>query len=176
MEFVDEVKGGNVPREYIPSVEKGFREAIKNGIMAGFPLVNLKVTLRDGSFHPVDSDSLAFEIAAKQGFKHAMKKGKNVLLEPIMKVEVVTPEENMGDVIGDFNRRRGQITGMESQNKARIVLANVPLAEMFGYVTVLRTLSSGRATSTMEFSHFEEVPPAISTEVIEKVTGTKLVV
>ncbi|HJZ41757.1 MAG TPA: elongation factor G [Bacteroidales bacterium] len=176
LEFVDEVKGGNVPREYIPSVEKGFREAIKNGIMAGFPLVNLKVTLRDGSFHPVDSDSLAFEIAAKQGFKHAMKKGKNVLLEPIMKVEVVTPEENMGDVIGDFNRRRGQITGMESQNKARIVLANVPLAEMFGYVTVLRTLSSGRATSTMEFSHFEEVPPAISTEVIEKVTGTKLVV
>jgi elongation factor G len=176
LEFVDEVKGGNVPREYIPSVEKGFREAIKNGVLAGFPLVNLKVTLRDGSFHPVDSDSLAFEIAAKQGFKHAMKKGKNVLLEPIMKVEVVTPEENMGDVIGDFNRRRGQITGMESQNNARVILANVPLAEMFGYVTVLRTLSSGRATSTMEFSHFEEVPSAISTEVIEKVTGTKLVV
>jgi elongation factor G len=176
LEFVDEVKGGNVPREYIPSVEKGFREAIKNGVLAGFPLVNLKVTLRDGSFHPVDSDSLAFEIAAKQGFKHAMKKGKNVLLEPIMKVEVVTPEENMGDVIGDFNRRRGQITGMESQNNARVILANVPLAEMFGYVTVLRTLSSGRATSTMEFSHFEEVPTAISTEVIEKVTGTKLVV
>ena len=174
--FVDEVKGGNIPREYIPSVEKGFREAIKNGVLAGFPLENLKVTLKDGSFHPVDSDSLAFEIAARQGFKHAMRKGKNILLEPVMKVEVVTPEENMGDVIGDFNRRRGQITGMESQNNARVILANVPLAEMFGYVTVLRTLSSGRATSTMEFSHFEEVPPAISSEVIEKVTGTKVIV
>jgi elongation factor G len=122
----------------------------------------------------VDSDSLSFEIAAKQGFKHAMKKGKSSLLEPIMKVEVVTPEEYMGDVIADFNRRRGQITGMESQASARVVLSNVPLAEMFGYVTVLRTLTSGRATSTMEFSHYDIVPPALSAEVIEKVTGTKV--
>jgi elongation factor G len=174
--FNNEVKGGNIPREYIPSVEKGFKEAMKNGILAGFPMENLQVTLRDGSFHPVDSDSLAFEIAAKQGFKHALRKGKVALLEPVMKVEVVTPEEYMGDVIGDFNRRRGQITGMESRLSARVILANVPLAEMFGYVTVLRTLSSGRATSTMEFSHFEEVPPALSQEVIEKITGTKVIV
>ena len=174
--FNNDVKGGNIPREYIPSVEKGFREAMKNGILAGFPMENLQVTLKDGSFHPVDSDSLAFEIAAKQGFKHALKKGKVTLLEPVMKVEVVTPEEYMGDVIGDFNRRRGQITGMESRMSARVILANCPLAEMFGYVTVLRTLSSGRATSTMEFSHFEEVPPALSQEVIEKITGTKVIV
>jgi len=174
--FINDVKGGNIPREYIPSVEKGFREAMKNGVLAGFPMENLQVTLKDGSFHPVDSDSLSFEIAAKQGFKHALKKGKVSLLEPVMKVEVVTPEEYMGDVIGDFNRRRGQITGMESRLSARVILANVPLAEMFGYVTVLRTLSSGRATSTMEFSHFEEVPPALSAEVIEKITGTKVIV
>ncbi len=174
--FNNDVKGGNIPREYIPSVEKGFREAMKNGILAGFPMENLQVTLKDGSFHPVDSDSLAFEIAAKQGFKHALRKGKVTLLEPVMKVEVVTPEEYMGDVIGDFNRRRGQITGMESRLSARVILANVPLAEMFGYVTVLRTLSSGRATSTMEFSHYEEVPPALSQEVIEKITGTKVIV
>ena len=174
--FIDEVKGGNIPREYIPSVEKGFREAMKNGVLAGFPMENLKVTLKDGSFHPVDSDSLSFEIAAKQGFKHGLRKGKIVLLEPIMKVEVVTPEEYMGDAIGDFNRRRGQITGMESRLASRVILANVPLAEMFGYVTVLRTLSSGRATSTMEFSHYDEVPPNLSAEVIEKVTGTKVIV
>jgi elongation factor G len=174
--FIDEVKGGNIPREYVPSVEKGFREAMRNGILAGFPLDSLQVTLKDGSFHPVDSDSLSFEIAAKQGFKHALQKGKVCLLEPVMKVEVVTPEEYMGDVIGDFNRRRGQITGMESQLAARVILANVPLAEMFGYVTILRTLSSGRATSTMEFSHYEEVPQNLATEVIEKVTGTKLIV
>jgi elongation factor G len=174
--FIDEVKGGNIPREYIPSVEKGFREAMRNGILAGFPLDSLQVTLKDGSFHPVDSDAFSFEIAAKQGFKHALKKGKVCLLEPIMKIEVVTPEENMGDVIADFNRRRGQITGMESQALLRVVLANVPLGEMFGYVTVLRTLSSGRATSTMEFSHYEEVPAAIAAEVIEKITGTKVFV
>ncbi len=173
--FVDEVKGGRIPREYIPSVEKGFREAMRNGILAGFPMDSLQVTLKDGSFHPVDSDSLSFEIAAKQGFKHALRKGKVSLLEPIMKIEVVTPEENMGDIIGDFNRRRGQITGMESQASLRVVLANVPLSEMFGYVTVLRTLSSGRATSTMEFAHYDIVPPALSTEVIEKITGTKVV-
>jgi elongation factor G len=174
--FNNEVKGGNVPREYIPSVEKGFREAMRNGVLAGFPMENLQVTLRDGSFHPVDSDALAFEIAAKQGFKHALKKGKVSLLEPVMKVEVVTPEEYMGDVIADFNRRRGQITGMESRLSARVILANVPLAEMFGYVTILRTITSGRATSTMEFSHYDEVPPALSAEVIEKVTGTKVIV
>jgi elongation factor G len=174
--FNNEVKGGNVPREYIPSVEKGFREAMRNGVLAGFPMENLQVTLRDGSFHPVDSDALAFEIAAKQGFKHALRKGKVSLLEPVMKVEVVTPEEYMGDAIADFNRRRGQITGMESRLSARVILANVPLAEMFGYVTVLRTISSGRATSTMEFSHYDEVPPALSAEVIEKITGTKVIV
>jgi len=174
--FNNEVKGGNIPREYIPSIEKGFREAMRNGILAGFPLESLSVTLRDGSFHPVDSDSLSFEIAAKQGFKHALKKGKVSLLEPIMKVEVVTPEEYMGDVIADFNRRRGQITGMESRASARVILAHVPLAEMFGYVTIMRTISSGRATSTMEFSHYDEVPPVMSAEVIEKVTGTKVIV
>jgi elongation factor G len=172
--FIDEVKGGRIPREYIPSVEKGFREAMRNGILAGFQMDSLQVTLKDGSFHPVDSDSLSFEIAAKQGFKHALKKGKVMLLEPMMKVEVVTPEEYMGDIIADFNRRRGQITGMESQATLRVVLANVPLAEMFGYVTVLRTLSSGRATSTMEFSHYDIVPAALSAEVIEKITGTKV--
>ncbi|MBN1788895.1 MAG: elongation factor G [Bacteroidales bacterium] len=174
--FIDEVKGGNIPREYVPSVEKGFREAMRNGILAGFPMDSLQVTLRDGSFHPVDSDAFSFEIAAKQGFKHALKKGKVCLLEPVMKIEVVTPEEYMGDIIGDFNRRRGQITGMESQATLRVVLSNVPLAEMFGYVTVLRTLSSGRATSTMEFSHYEEVPASISAEVIERITGTKVIV
>jgi elongation factor G len=172
--FNNEVKGGNIPREYIPSVEKGFREAMRNGILAGFPMQNIEVTLLDGSFHPVDSDALSFEIAAKQGFKHALKKGKINLLEPVMKVEVETPEEYMGDVIADFNRRRGQITGMESRPSVRVILANVPLAEMFGYVTVLRTITSGRATSTMEFSHYDIVPPALSGEVIEKVTGTKV--
>ncbi len=174
--FNDEIKGGNIPREYVPSIEKGFREAMRNGILAGFPMDSLQVTVKDGSFHPVDSDAFSFEICAKQGYKHALKKGKVSLLEPIMKVEVVTPEENMGDIIGDFNRRRGQITGMESQATLRVVLANVPLAEMFGYVTVLRTLSSGRATSTMEFSHYEIVPPALSAEIIEKITGTKVLV
>jgi elongation factor G len=174
--FLDEVKGGNIPREYIPSVEKGFREAMRNGTLAGFPVDSLKVTLKDGSFHPVDSDSFAFEIAAKQGFKHALKKGNVCLLEPIMKIEVVTPEENMGDVIADFNRRRGQINGMESQATLRVVLAHVPLAEMFGYVTILRTLTSGRATSTMEFSHYDIVPPNLSAEVIERITGTKVLI
>jgi len=174
--FIDEIKGGNIPREYVPSIEKGFREAMRNGILAGFAMDSLQVTIKDGSFHPVDSDSFSFEICAKQGFKHALKKGKVSLLEPIMKIEVVTPEEYMGDIIGDFNRRRGQITGMESQAALRIILANVPLGEMFGYVTVLRTLSSGRATSTMEFSHYDVVPPALSAEVIEKITGTKVLV
>ncbi|MBN1414515.1 MAG: elongation factor G [Bacteroidales bacterium] len=176
LQFLDEVKGGNVPREYIPSVEKGFREAIRNGILASFPMENLKVILKDGSYHPVDSDSLSFEIAAKQAFKHALRKAKIKLLEPVMSVEVVTPEEYMGDVIADFNRRRGQITGMESKSSGRIIKVNVPLAEMFGYVTVLRTLTSGRATSTMEFSHFAEVPQEIAGVVIERTTGLKTLV
>lgn len=176
LQFIDQVKGGNVPREYIPSVEKGFRDAIRNGVLASFPMESLKVILKDGSYHPVDSDSLSFEIAAKQAFKHALKKASIRLLEPVMSIEVVTPEEYMGDVIGDFNRRRGQITGMESKASSRIIKVNVPLAEMFGYVTVLRTLTSGRATSSMEFSHYAEVPQEIAIEVIEKTTGTKTLV
>jgi elongation factor G len=176
LQFIDQVKGGNVPREFIPAVEKGFKEAIRNGVLASYPMENLKVTLKDGSYHPVDSDSLSFEIAAKQAFKHALRKAKIKLLEPIMSVEVVTPEEYMGDVIADFNRRRGQITGMESKSSGRIIKVHVPLAEMFGYVTVLRSLSSGRATSTMEFSHFAEVPLELASQVIEKTTGTKTLV
>ena len=171
LQFVDEVKGGNIPREYIPSVEKGFNLAMKNGVLAGFALPNLKVVLKDGSFHPVDSDSLSFEIAARQAFRHAAPKATPVLLEPIMAVEVVTPEEYMGDVIGDFNKRRGQITGMESKGVARVIKAKVPLSEQFGYVTVLRTLTSGRATSSMEFSHYAEVPANIAKEVVEKSSG-----
>jgi elongation factor G len=171
LQFVDQVKGGNIPKEYIPSVEKGFNLAMKNGVLAGFALPNLKVTLKDGSFHAVDSDSLSFEIAARQAFRHAAPKAGPVLLEPIMSVEVVTPEEYMGDVIGDFNRRRGQITGMESKGTARVIKAKVPLSEQFGYVTVLRTLSSGRATSSMEFSHYAEVPANIAKEVVEKSSG-----
>ena len=174
LQFVDEIKGGNIPREYIPSVEKGFKEAMRNGVLAGFPVDNLKVKLKDGSFHAVDSDSLSFEICARQAFKAALKKTKNVLLEPIMAAEVVTPEEYMGDIIADFNRRRGQVEGMETtKTGARIVKAKVPLAEKFGYVTVLRTISSGRATSTMEFSHYAEVPESIAKEVIENYKGKK---
>ncbi len=169
--FVDEVKGGNVPKEYIPSVEKGFKEAMRNGVLAGYTVDSLKVTLKDGSFHPVDSDSLSFEIAARQAFREACKKAAPVLLEPIMSLEVVTPEEYMGDVIGDLNKRRGQIEGMESKAGGRVVKAKVPLAEQFGYVTVLRTLSSGRATSSMEFSHYSEVPANIAQEVLKKVKG-----
>jgi elongation factor G len=173
LQFIDEIKGGNIPREYIPSVEKGFKEAMRNGVLAGFPLESLKVRLIDGSYHAVDSDSLSFEICAKQAFRTALKKGKNVLLEPIMAAEVVTPEEYMGDVIADFNRRRGQVEGMESKAGARVIKAKVPLAEKFGYVTVLRTLTSGRATSTMEFSHYEEVPENIAKDIVENIRGTK---
>ena len=173
LQFIDEIKGGNVPREYIPAVEKGFKEAMRNGILAGFPVDNLKVTLKDGSYHPVDSDSLSFEIAAKYAFRHALQKSRVVLLEPVMAVEVVTPEEYMGDIIADFNRRRGQVEGMEAKPGGRVIRARVPLSEQFGYVTVLRTLTSGRATSTMEFSHYEEVPPEIAKQVIEKIQGTK---
>ncbi len=173
LQFYDEVKGGNIPKEFIPYVEKGFKEAMRNGILAGFPLNSLKVVLKDGSSHPVDSDSLSFEIAAKQGFKNAMSKAKVKLLEPIMSAEVVTPEEYMGDIIADFNRRRGKVEGMETKGNARTIKAKVPLAEKFGYVTVLRTLTSGRATSTMEFSHYEEVPPDIAQNIIEKIKGLK---
>jgi elongation factor G len=173
LQFVNEIKGGNIPREYIPSVEKGFKEAMRNGVLAGFPMESLKVRLLDGSFHAVDSDSLSFEICAKQAFRTALKKGKNVLLEPIMSAEVVTPEEYMGDVIADFNRRRGQIEGMESKAGARVIKAKVPLSEQFGYVTVLRTISSGRATSTLEFSHYDQVPENIAKTVIENIKGTK---
>ncbi len=173
LQFIDEVKGGNVPKEYIPSVEKGFREAMHNGVLAGFPVENLKVVLIDGSFHSVDSDSLSFEIAAKQAFRQALPKTKPVMLEPIMKVEVVTPEEYMGDVISDFNKRRGHIEKMEGKAGARIIRAKVPLAEQFGYVTVLRTLTSGRATSTMEFSHYEKVSDDIARKILEKTTGHK---
>ncbi len=173
LQFIDEVKGGNIPREFIPSIEKGFKEAMRNGVLAGFPVNSLKVILKDGSYHPVDSDSISFEIAAKQAFKEAMRKAKVKLLEPIMSAEVVTPEEYMGDVIADFNRRRGKVEGMESKAGARVIKAKVPLAEKFGYVTILRTLTSGRATSTMEFSHYEEVPPEIAQDVIEKIKGLK---
>jgi elongation factor G len=171
LQFIDEVKGGNIPREYIPSVQKGFREAMSNGPLAGFPLDSLKVTLLDGSYHAVDSDQLSFELAAKMAFRSATRKAKPILLEPIMADEVVTPEEYMGDIIADFNRRRGQIEGMESKGNARVVKAKVPLSEKFGYVTVLRTLSSGRATSSMEFSHYEAVPEGIAKEIIAKNVG-----
>ena len=171
LQFINQIKGGNVPKEYIPSVEKGFREAMQNGPLAGFPLDSLKVVLKDGSYHPVDSDALSFEIAAKQAFKRAAGKCNPVLLEPIMATEVVTPEEYVGDVIGDFNRRRGKVEGMESKAGSRVIKAKVPLAEKFGYVTVLRTLTSGRATSTMEFSHFEEVPAIIANRIVEITKG-----
>ena len=173
LEFVNNVKGGNVPKEYIPSVEKGFKEAMKNGPLAGFELDAMKITLEDGSFHPVDSDSLSFELAAKLGFKVAAKAAKAVIMEPIMKLEVLTPEENMGDIVGDLNRRRGQVNSMDDRAGSKVVRAQVPLSEMFGYVTSLRTLSSGRATSTMEFSHYAETPSNISESVIAEVNGKK---
>ncbi|AEW87021.1 elongation factor G [Flavobacterium columnare] len=169
--FVNEVKGGNVPKEYIPAVEKGFREAMKQGPLAGYAVDSLKVTLLDGSYHPVDSDALSFELAAKLGYKEVAKAAGAVILEPIMKIEVITPEENMGDIVGDLNRRRGQVNDMGDRNGAKTIKANVPLSEMFGYVTTLRTLSSGRATSTMEFSHYEETPSNISEAVIKKAKG-----
>ena len=172
LEFVNEVKGGNVPKEYIPAVEKGFKTAMINGPLAGFEVDAMKVTLKDGSFHPVDSDALSFELAAKLGFKAAAKAAGAVVLEPMMKVEVITPEENMGDIVGDLNRRRGQMSSMGDRAGAKVVKAIVPLSEMFGYVTTLRTLSSGRATSTMEFSHYAETPSNVSEEVIAAAKGT----
>jgi elongation factor G len=171
LEFINEVKSGNIPKEFIPAIEKGFSEAMSNGPLAGFPLESLKVILKDGSYHPVDSDALSFEIAAKQAFRKYAGKCNPVILEPIMLTEVVTPEEYVGDVIGDFNRRRGKVEGMESKAGSRIVKAQVPLAEKFGYVTILRTLTSGRATSTMEFSHYEEVPEEITKRIVEITKG-----
>ena len=173
LEFVNKIKGGNVPKEYIPSVEKGFKQAMSNGPLAGFEIDAIKVTLKDGSFHPVDSDSLSFELAAKMGYKSAAKAAGAVIMEPIMKLEVLTPEENMGDIVGDLNRRRGQVNSMDDRAGSKVVKANVPLSEMFGYVTSLRTLSSGRATSTMEFSHYEQTPSNISEAVIAEVKGQK---
>lgn len=171
LQFVNEITGGNIPREFIPSVEKGFREAMSNGVLAGYTVDSLKVRLFDGSYHNVDSDALSFEICAKTAFREAVPKAKPVLLEPIMKVEVVTPDENLGDVMGDLNKRRGQMEGMDTRAGAQVVKAKVPLSEMFGYVTSLRTITSGRASSTMEFSHYSEVPKSLSDEVIAKVKG-----
>ena len=169
LQFDNQVKGGNVPKEFVPCVQKGFESAMVNGVLAGYEVPSLKVTLLDGSFHPVDSDQLSFELAARMAFRHACPKCKPVLMEPIMNLEVVTPEDYMGDIVGDLNRRRGQIVAMDSTtNGARIVKAFVPLSEQFGYVTVLRTLSSGRATSTMSFDHYAEVPPAMARDIIEK--------
>ena len=172
LQFVDEVKGGNIPKEFIPAVQKGFNTAMRNGVLAGYPLDSLKVRLIDGSFHPVDSDQLSFEICAMQAYKNACAKAGPVLMEPIMKLEVVTPEENMGDVIGDLNKRRGQVEGMESSRSgARIVKAQVPLSEMFGYVTALRTITSGRATSSMTYDHHAPVSQSIAKAVLEEVKG-----
>lgn len=173
LQFVNEITGGNIPREFIPSVEKGFKASMNNGVLAGYPLSGLKVVLTDGSYHAVDSDALSFEICARTAFREALPKCRPVLLEPIMKVEVLTPEQNMGDVVGDLNRRRGQIEGMDSKGNAQVIKAKVPLSEMFGYVTQLRTLTSGRATSTMEFSHYSEAPNNIAQDVISKAKGKK---
>ncbi len=172
LQFINEVKGGNVPKEFVPSVQKGFEDCLKAGVLGGFPVTGLKVTLIDGSFHPVDSDQLSFELAARNAFKNACPKAGPCLMEPIMKVEVVTPEENMGDVIGDLNKRRGMVQGMEeARSGARIVKAMVPLAEMFGYVTALRTITSGRATSSMEYDHHEAVSSSIAKAILEECNG-----
>tara|TARA_B110000093_G_scaffold38819_1_gene40910 strand:- start:13853 stop:15541 length:1689 start_codon:yes stop_codon:yes gene_type:complete len=173
LQFVNEIKGGNIPKEFIPSVEKGFKMSMTNGVLAGFPLNSMKVRLYDGSYHDVDSDALSFELCAQIAFKSAAKQASPVLLEPIMKLNVITPETNMGDVIGDLNRRRGQVEGMEDKAGAKVVNAKVPLSEMFGYITDLRTITSGRATSTMEFSSFENAPKNVSDEVISNIKGDK---
>jgi len=173
LQFVNEISGGSIPREFIPSVEKGFTAAMANGVLAGYPLTDLKVRLFDGSFHAVDSDALSFEICARSAYREALPKCKPVLLEPIMKIEILTPEENMGDVIGDMNRRRGQLLGMDSRAGAQVIKATVPLSEMFGYVTQLRTITSGRATSTMEFDHYAEAPRNVQEEVVAKAKGKK---
>jgi len=171
LQFIDQIKGGRIPKEFIPSVEKGFTAAMKNGPLAGYEMDSMKIVLKDGSFHPVDSDALSFELAAKIGYKSAAKAAGAVIMEPIMKLEALTPEENMGDIVGDLNRRRGQVSDMSDRAGSKVVKATVPLSEMFGYVTSLRTLSSGRATSTMEFSHYAATPSNISEEVIKKAQG-----
>ncbi|HXB10826.1 MAG TPA: elongation factor G, partial [Bacteroidia bacterium] len=173
LQFENEISGGNIPREYIPAVEKGFKASMTNGVLAGYPLDSLKVRLIDGSYHDVDSDALSFEICARSAYREALKKAGPILLEPIMNVEVVTPEEYMGDIVGDLNKRRGQMKDMDSRHGARVIKADVPLSEMFGYVTTLRTLSSGRASSTMEFSHYANTPRNIADEVIAKAQGKK---
>ncbi|HUH27961.1 elongation factor G [Gelidibacter sp.] len=173
LEFISAIKGGNIPKEFIPSIEKGFKQAMVNGPLAGYEVDAMKVTLTDGSYHDVDSDQLSFELAARIGFRNAAKAAKAVIMEPIMKIEVITPEENMGDIVGDLNRRRGQMSDMGDRAGAKTVKATVPLSEMFGYVTTLRTLSSGRATSTMEFSHYAETPSNISEEVIKAAKGVE---
>jgi len=171
LQFVNEIVGGKIPKEFIPSVQKGFETSMKNGVLAGFPLSGMKVRLIDGSFHAVDSDSLSFELSARSAYREALPKCSPVLMEPIMKIEVLTPEENMGDVMGDLNRRRGLMQGLDSRNGAQVIKALVPLSEMFGYVTQLRTITSGRATSTMEFDHFEEAPRNVTEEVVAKAKG-----
>ena len=172
LQFVNEVKGGNIPKEFIPSIQKGFENAMKNGVLGGYPMDSLKVTVIDGSFHPVDSDQLSFEIAAMKAYKNACVKAAPVLMEPIMKLEVVTPEESMGDVIGDLNKRRGQVQGMdEARSGGRIVKALVPLSETFGYVTALRTITSGRATSSMEYDHHAPLSSSIAKAVLQEVNG-----
>jgi elongation factor G len=171
LEFINSIKGGNIPREFIPSVEKGFKDSMKNGVLAGFPIDSMVVELIDGSYHNVDSDSLSFELCAKMAYRSALKSCNPILLEPIMKLEVVTPEENMGDVVGDLNRRRGMMKGMDDRNGAKVLKADVPLSEMFGYVTQLRTITSGRASSSMEFSHYAEAPRNVADEVVAKAKG-----
>ncbi len=173
LQFVNQIVGGAIPREFIPSVEKGFRESMKNGVLAGYPLETMKIRLYDGSFHAVDSDSISFELAAKQGYRDAAKHANPVILEPIMKIEIVTPADYMGDVQGDLNRRRGLIEGLEERAGSQVIKGKVPLSEMFGYVTTLRTITSGRATSSMEFSHYNEVPKNMAEEIIEKVKGVR---
>jgi elongation factor G len=172
-QFVNEIVGGSIPREFIPSVEKGFKAAMVNGVLAGYPVDRIKVRLFDGSFHPVDSDSLSFEVAARQGYREAAKNCGPILLEPIMKLEVVAPHENSGDVMGDLNRRRGQLEGIDERAGSQVIKAKVPLSEMFGYVTTLRTITSGRANSSMEFSHYTETPKSIADEVLKKVNAAK---
>jgi elongation factor G len=171
LEFINEIKGGNVPREFVPAIEKGFKAAMKNGPLAGFEVEGIKVVLKDGSFHAVDSDALSFEMAAKLGFKEAGRAAKPVIMEPIMKLEVVTPEEYMGNIIGDLNKRRGTISGQEEKNGAVVIKGSVPLSEMFGYVTTLRTLSSGRATSSMELEKYQATPQNVAEEIIAKAKG-----
>ena len=173
LQFINEIVGGAIPRDFIPAVEKGFKEAMKSGSLAGYVIPSMKVRLFDGSFHAVDSDALSFELAAKVGFREAAKQAGSKILEPIMKVEVITPEDHMGDVMGDLNRRRGQLQGVDSRGTAQVIKGKVPLSEMFGYVTALRTITSGRGTSTMEFLEYDFVPSGIQDEIIEKVKGVK---